>query len=100
MFIIVAAVDVGLAVFVLAVGRLRGEARMIHGLSIVLSAVTLVLLLPRVRVDEHQTYLARLDPDGAQSHLGAGLYLVCIGLAVTAAAPLVALPEIFRALRT
>lgn len=96
----VAAIDAGLAVFVLAVGRLRGEARMIHGLSILFSAISLILLLPRIRVDEHQTFLARLDPDGAQSHLGSGLYLVCIGLAVTAAAPLVALPEIVRAMRT
>jgi hypothetical protein len=100
LLLIVAAIDAGLALFVLAVARLRGRARFIHGLSILLSAVVLVLLVHRIGIDEHQTFIARMDPDGAQSHLGDGIYLVCIGLAVCAAAPLVALPEIRRALHS
>jgi hypothetical protein len=100
LLVIVAAVDAGLAAFVLAVALMRRRARFIHGLSIVLSVLSFILLIDRIRIDEHQTLLARLDPDGAQSYLGSGMYLVCIGLAVCAAAPLVALPEIRRALKT
>ena len=98
--VIVAGLDAILALFVLTVAARRHRARFTHALSIAFSAASLILLADRIRVDEHQTYLARLDPDGTQSFLGSGIYLVCVGLAVCAAAPLVALPEILRAART
>ena len=100
LLVIVAAIDTALAAYVFAVARLRGRARFLHALSILLSAILVVLLVHRIGIDEHQTVVAREDPDGAQSYLGDGIYLVCIGLAVCAAAPFVALPEMVRALRS
>ena len=98
--LIVAGIDVAVALYVLVVARRQHRARFLHAVATLLSALILVVLLRRIQVDEHQTFLARMDPDGAQSYLGDGIYLVCIGLAVCAAAPFVALPEMVRALRS
>ena len=94
-----AALDVSLVTAVLVSALRHRRARFFHLCGCLLAVAGLILVKPRITVDEHQTFLARLDPDGADSHLGDGLYLVVIGLLLCLGTLLVALPEIVRALR-